>query len=143
MEALNSIRLEYGTPWFSHDYDDKNIPHEAGLEHSHISYEKGCYTGQEIVERVRSRGHVNRRLTELEFLAPEPPPAGTKLIVPGNAAGADVGHVTSAAFSPMLRGPIGLGYVRREYSAVGTHLQAADAAVTVISPPSMATTSQS
>ena len=50
-----------------HDYDDKQIPHEAGLEHSHINYEKGCYTGQEIVERVRSRGHVNRRLTELRF----------------------------------------------------------------------------
>ena len=67
MEALNSVRLECGTPWFGHDYDDKQIPHEAGLEHSHINYEKGCYTGQEIVERVRSRGHVNRRLTELRF----------------------------------------------------------------------------
>ena len=86
MEAINSIRQECGTPWFGSDYDDKNIPHEAGLEHSHISYEKGCYTGQEIVERVRSRGHANRRLTSLQFLAEEPPAAGTKLFAPGNNA---------------------------------------------------------
>lgn len=69
LEALNSIRLESGTAWFGQDYDDTNIPHEAGLELSHISYEKGCYTGQEIVERVRSRGHANRRLTGLQFLS--------------------------------------------------------------------------
>jgi folate-binding protein YgfZ len=138
MEAIDSIRLECGTPWFGHDYDDKNIPHEAGLEQSHISYEKGCYTGQEIVERVRSRGHANRRLTELEFLAPETPPAGTKLLVPGNPTGAEVGHVTSAAFSPMLGQSIGLGYVRREYSAVGTRLDAAGAFLQVILPPALA-----
>jgi folate-binding protein YgfZ len=84
MEALNSIRLECGTPWFGHDYDDKQIPHEAGLEHSHISYEKGCYTGQEIVERVRSRGHVNRRLTELRFSSTEAPASGAKLLLDGN-----------------------------------------------------------
>ncbi len=81
MEALNSIRLECGIPWFGHDYDDKQIPHEAGVEHSHINYEKGCYTGQEIVERVRSRGHVNRRLTELRFFAAEAPAPGTKLLL--------------------------------------------------------------
>jgi tRNA-modifying protein YgfZ len=142
MDALNSIRLESGTPWFGHDYDDKNIPHEAGLEHSHISYDKGCYTGQEIVERVRSRGHANRRLTELEFVAPETPPAGTKLLVLGSAAGTEVGHVTSAAFSPMLGQPIGLGYVRREFSTIGTHLDASGASVEVISAPLLATKSQ-
>ena len=73
MAAINSIRLEWGTPWFGHDFGDKKIPHEAGLEHSHISYEKGCYTGQEIVERVRSRGHANRRLTELQFSGADAP----------------------------------------------------------------------
>ena len=97
MEAVNSIRLECGTPWFGADYDDKQIPHEAGLEHSHINYEKGCYTGQEIVERVRSRGHVNRRLTELRFGGEAPAP-GTKLLFGGN----EVGSVTSSAFSPTL-----------------------------------------
>jgi folate-binding protein YgfZ len=142
MEAINSIRLECGMPWFGSDYDEKNIPHEAGLEHSHISYEKGCYTGQEIVERVRSRGHANRRLTSLQFLAADPPAAGTKLLASGNAAAGEVGYVTSAAFSPALQRPIGLGYVRREHAAIGTRLDAAGIAAEVIAPPLLANTSR-
>jgi folate-binding protein YgfZ len=135
MEALNSIRLESGIPWFGQDYDDKNIPHEAGLEHSHISYEKGCYTGQEIVERVRSRGHVNRRLAEMKFLASTPPAPGTKLFTMENAAASEVGNVTSAGFSPLLEQPIGIGYLRREHSAIGARLDASGIPAEVISPP--------
>jgi folate-binding protein YgfZ len=131
MEALNAIRLESGTAWFGQDYDDTNIPHEAGLELSHISYEKGCYIGQEIVERVRSRGHVNRRLTGLQFPAGETPSPGTKLFFTGNEAG----HVTSAANSPLCGRPIGLGYVRREHSSVGTHLDISGTPAEVISLP--------
>jgi folate-binding protein YgfZ len=131
MEALNSLRLESGIAWFGHDYDDKQIPHEAGLEHSHISYEKGCYTGQEIVERVRSRGHANRRLAELRFPVDEAATAETKLLFAGN----EIGSVTSSAFSPMLGQPIGLGYVRREHSAVGTQLNASGIPTEVIAPP--------
>src|SRR6266704_2213083 len=58
--ALSGLRLAQGVPWFGYDFGETQIPHEAGLQDSHISYTKGCYTGQEIVERVRSRGHVNR-----------------------------------------------------------------------------------
>jgi folate-binding protein YgfZ len=131
MEAVNAIRLESGTPWFGLDYGDKNIPHEAGLELSHISYEKGCYTGQEIVERVRSRGHANRRLTELQFLTAAAPAAGTILLHDGK----EIGNVTSAAFSPLLGRPIGLGFVRREHAAVGTRLDASGVPAEVILPP--------
>jgi folate-binding protein YgfZ len=134
MEALNSVRLETGTPWFGIDYGDKQIPHEAGLEHSHISYEKGCYTGQEIVERVRSRGHVNRRLTELRFLAAEAPAPGTILTYAGN----EIGGITSTAFSPTLAQPVGLGYVRREHSAIGSRLDASGTPAEVIAPPLLA-----
>ena len=59
-----------GIPWFGYDFGEKQIPHEAGLQNSHISYTKGCYTGQEIVERVRSRGQVNRVRVSLKFEAP-------------------------------------------------------------------------
>lgn len=133
MEALNSIRLECGIPWFGCDYDDKQIPHEAGLEHSHINYEKGCYTGQEIVERVRSRGHVNRRLTELRFFAAEAPASGTKLLL----GGIEIGNVTSSAFSPRLDQPVGLGYLRREHSAIGTLMDASGISAEVIAPPAL------
>jgi len=130
MGAVNSMRLESGTPWFGADYGDRQIPHEAGLEHSHISYEKGCYTGQEIVERVRSRGHANRRLTELRFFSGEAPPPGTPLLCDGK----EIGNVTSTAFSPRLGQAIGLGYVRREQSPIGTHLDASGTPAEVIAP---------
>src|SRR6266851_10300905 len=59
--AVSATRLAQGVPWFVYDFGEKQIPHEAGLQDTHISYTKGCYTGQEIVERVRSRGQVNRQ----------------------------------------------------------------------------------
>lgn len=131
MEALNSVRLESGTPWFGLDYDDKQIPHEAGLEHSHINYEKGCYTGQEIVERVRSRGQVNRRLAQLQFSGTTAVSPGTKLLQNGD----EVGSVTSAGYSPRFGRAIGLGYVRREQFTAGTKLNASGTAAEVIAPP--------
>lgn len=118
-EALNALRLEAGIPWFGYDFDDKVIPHEAGLETSHISYTKGCYTGQEIVERVRSRGHTNRRRVRLQFLGMELPPGGTKLFAGEQAAGT----VTSAAYSTQLGRVLGMAYVRREFGETGTMLQ--------------------
>ena len=94
MEAINALRLEARVPWFPADFNDAMIPHEAALENTHISFNKGCYTGQEIVERVRSRGHVNRKRVSLKFLVANPPAAGTKL----RAGDTEVGFVTSSAF---------------------------------------------
>jgi folate-binding protein YgfZ len=116
MGALNALRLEAGVPWFPADFNDGMIPHEAALENTHISFNKGCYTGQEIVERVRTRGHVNRKRVGLRFSAVAPPPPGTKL----RAGGAEIGFVTSAAFSPHAKPAIGMGYVRREQFATGS-----------------------
>jgi folate-binding protein YgfZ len=129
--ALNALRLEAGVAWFGSDFDQRQIPHEAAIETTHISFTKGCYTGQEIVERVRSRGHVNRRLTGLAFGSVAPPEPESKLLV----AGSEVGNVTSAAFSPLLGQPIGLGYVRREHSAPGTVLQCGESAAKIIELP--------
>jgi folate-binding protein YgfZ len=117
-EALGSLRLEEGTPWFGYDFDETVIPHEAGVESSHISYSKGCYTGQEIVERVRSRGHVNRRRVGVAFTGNIVPAAKTPLL----AAGGEVGFVTRAAFSYKLGRPIGMAYIRREHNSVGSKL---------------------
>lgn len=130
-QTLNVVRLEAGIRWFGYDFDEKQIPHEAGLEQSHISYTKGCYTGQEIVERVRSRGHVNRRLVGLKFATAEPPAAGTPLL----AGDAEVGRVTRSGYSPAVGSAIGMGYVRRENNSVGSELTAAGTAATVIELP--------
>ena len=117
--ALSALRLEQGIPWFSYDFGEKQIPHEAGLENSHISYTKGCYTGQEIVERVRSRGQVNRRRVGLRFTGAAVPPSGEIL----TSAGKEAGYVTRAAFSPALASPIGMGYVRKENNEPGQKLE--------------------
>jgi folate-binding protein YgfZ len=130
-EALSVLRLEAGIPWFGYDFDEKQIPHEAGLENTHISYTKGCYTGQEIVERVRSRGHVNRMLVGLKFSGEEPPAADTPL----RAGDAEVGRVTRAGYSPALGCAIGMGYVRRENNSVGSELQWAAGTAQVIELP--------
>jgi folate-binding protein YgfZ len=129
--ALNTLRLEAGIPWFGYDFDENVIPHEARLETTHISFSKGCYTGQEIVERVRSRGHVNRVRAGLEFSGSAIPDRGAKL----TADGKEVGHVTSAGFSRALGHGIGMGYLRREHAAPGSVLQCAGASATVIELP--------
>lgn len=130
-QALNALRLEQGIPWFGYDFGDKQIPHEAGLQDSHISYTKGCYTGQEIVERVRSRGQVNRVRVLLKIDGSAPPPAGASLLADGKEAG----HITRSAFSPALQSAIAMAYVRRESSAVGSALSCNSANALVIDAP--------
>ena len=119
MKTVNTLRLEAGVPWFPADFNSAMIPHEAGVEISHISYNKGCYTGQEIVERVRARGQVNKKRVRLKFSSDTPPEVGTKLRAGGN----EIGFVTSAAFSPATGAAIGMGYVRREQFAPGSKVE--------------------
>ena len=146
MRAVNALRLEAGIPCFPDDFNDTVIPHEAALEATHISFSKGCYTGQEIVERVRSRGQVNRRRVQLKFSVADPPAPLTRLyardaagqVAEGEVAqpaianaraaespvaeAKEVGIVSSSAFSPAANAAIGMGYVRREHNAPGTIL---------------------
>jgi folate-binding protein YgfZ len=129
--ALSALRLEQGIPWFGYDFSDKQIPHEAALENSHISYTKGCYTGQEIVERVRSRGQVNRRRVGLRFTGATTPSPGEIL----TSGGKEAGYVTRAAFSPALSSAIGMGYLRKENSEVGQQLEWQDGTATVTKLP--------
>ena len=130
--ALDMLRLEAGIPWFGTDFDEHHIPQEAGVESTHISFTKGCYTGQEIVERVRARGHVNRRLAGLRFGGAEVPKRGTTLFA---VNGIEAGHVSSAAFSPLAGKAIGMGYLRREYLQPGTKLQCGDTTAELIDLP--------
>jgi folate-binding protein YgfZ len=130
-KALNALRLEMGVPWFGYDFGEKQIPHEAGLQESHISYTKGCYTGQEIVERVRSRGHANRVRVGLKFSSAELAAEAMPLF----AGGQEIGLVTRTSYSPLIEARIGMGYVRRENSAPETVLECGDGKAEVISLP--------
>jgi aminomethyltransferase len=135
--ALNALRLEQAIPWFGYDFGEKQIPHEAGLQNSHISYTKGCYTGQEIVERVRSRGQVNRTRVSLKFATPEQPTANTPLLFEGK----EFGYVTRGGFSPAANAFIGMGYVRREKSTPESVLELNGGTATVYALP-VSTTSR-
>ncbi len=106
--ALEVVRVEHGTPEYGLDITEANLVQETGLEAEAVSYDKGCYLGQEVVARVHFRGHVNRHLRPLTF-EDGVPAKGTQL-VEGEKI---LGEVTSSVESPDF-GPIGLGYVRRE-----------------------------
>ena len=122
-EALSVLRLEEGVAWYGVDFDENQIPHQAALENSHISYTKGCYTGQEIVERVRSRGQIQRRRVMLKFSGDAVPRAGEPLFAFDADNRAEVGFVTRAAKSPKLGAVIGMGYVRREQMDPGSKIR--------------------
>lgn len=128
-QALEVLRVEAGLPRQGAELSEDVLPPEARLEGS-ISYTKGCYTGQEIVARLRSRGHVNHLLVGLRFGGGALPAPGTKL----RAESAEIGEVTSAVRSPDA-GPIGLGFVRVGHDAPGTVLEAAGAEVRVAALP--------
>jgi folate-binding protein YgfZ len=136
-EALETARIEAGIPRFGADIDESNLPPEAGLEARAISYNKGCYMGQEIIARIRTYGQVARTLRGLRLPADLPclPSRGDKLF----KASQEVGYVTSAAASPALRANLALGYVRREANAPGTQLtlrtDTGESAVRVVTLP--------
>jgi glycine cleavage system T protein len=118
MEALDVLRVEAGIPWYGRDIDESTLISEAGLDAA-VSYKKGCYLGQEVVERVAARGQVHRKLVGLQCDGRRLPAAGTKLRREDN----EVGWITSAVWSPARASAIALGYVRREWWDVGTELQ--------------------
>lgn len=106
------LRVEAGTPAYGADMDEGTIPTEAGLEEVAIDHGKGCYTGQEVIVRIRDRGHVNRRLLRVPLGEMDPPASGTELFVEGRDKPAAV--VRSAVRSPRFDQTIALAYVRRE-----------------------------
>ncbi len=118
MAAFNILRIEAGIPWVGVDVDESHLVLEAGLERG-ISFQKGCYLGQEVVERASARGHVNRRLVGLRLDGAVVPKAGAKVL----RGGAEVGRVTSAVYSPAAGTAIAMGYVRREAMAAGSRLE--------------------
>jgi tRNA-modifying protein YgfZ len=117
MAALDVARIEAGRPLWGRDMDDNTIPQEANLGAlGALSFDKGCYTGQETVARIHFRGHVNRHLRVMHSSTPLP--TGAELRTP---EGKVVGDVRSSAISPKL-GPIAIAMVRREVE-LGTALQ--------------------
>jgi folate-binding protein YgfZ len=113
-DAHNVLRIEAGVPRYGIDFTEDNLLLEVGLD-SGVSFTKGCYLGQEVIERIRSRGHVNKRLVGLLVAGSEPVSAGDRII----AANTEAGHLTSCAVSPALKQSIALGYIHKDFWNAG------------------------
>jgi folate-binding protein YgfZ len=115
LTARESLRIETGTPRFGHDVDHSVLLPELASPDL-VSYTKGCYLGQEVVVRIRDRGHVNRHLRGLVLEGETVPSPGDAVV----AADQEVGKVTSATWSFGLKRPLALGFVRRQHADPGT-----------------------
>ncbi|HEV2022624.1 MAG TPA: folate-binding protein [Terriglobales bacterium] len=134
-EAWEMCRIAAGLPRYGQDIRERDLPQETE-QHQALDFSKGCYVGQEIVERIRSRGQVHRKFTGFRLKN-----AGAGAAAPGTkiqAEGKDVGELTSVASLPQTDGTrttIALGYVRRELTLHPKALKAGEATVTVAELP--------
>ena len=120
-DTLETLRIEAGLPRYGIDMDETNVVTETNLDDA-VSFTKGCYIGQEIIARIKYRGHVAKKLTGLIFENEVVLASGAKIF---SADDKEIGRVTSPAFSPRLRRTIALGYVKYDYLEPGTNVKIA------------------
>lgn len=114
----STLRVEAARPTFGTDMSENTIPVEAGIHIRAIDQGKGCYTGQEVIVRIRDRGHVNRTLRQLRLGDVPSPAKGTELYSAGDGPKKPVGWITSAVQSPRFGEVVALGYVKRGVETV-------------------------
>ena len=117
-QALEALRIEAGTPRYGTELTDSVFPLEAELEHA-IDFEKGCYIGQEIVARMKYRGHPNRLLRGIEIHSDEP----VRQKAPIFADDKEIGWITSSAYSSWHNKYIGMAYIRMAHTDEGSQIQ--------------------
>jgi folate-binding protein YgfZ len=129
--ALELLRIAAGIPRYGVDIRERDLPQETEQNRA-LNFSKGCYVGQEIVERIRSRGQVRRKFTGFNIDG-QLPAAGSKIQVDGK----DFGEITSAASLPVAGGErrVALGYIRREVAMPGKQVEAGGSAATVANLP--------
>jgi folate-binding protein YgfZ len=140
MRTLDILRVEAGVPWAGIDMDESTLIMETGRQAA-LSFTKGCYLGQEVVERISARGHVNRQLGGVIVVGDVLPAPGARLL----AEGREVGYVTSAVRSPELGCVIALAMLQRKDCAPGQQVTVdaggTETAATVAALPFAADTS--
>jgi folate-binding protein YgfZ len=129
--TLELLRIAVGIPRYGQDIRERDLPQETEQQRA-VHFSKGCYIGQEIVERIRSRGAVHRKFTGFEVQGALPA-LGTKIQVDGR----DVGEITSVASLPLAGGerPVALGYIRREIATPGKQFQLGSTQLSVAALP--------
>ena len=131
-EVLEMQRIASGVPLYGVDIRERDLPQETEQMRA-LNFNKGCYVGQEIVERIRSRGNVHRKFTGLLVEGAAAIVAGAKII----SNEKEVGEVTSVATLPTPSGErtVALGYIRREVGVPGRAVTIGTAKATVIQLP--------
>ena len=129
--ALESLRIASGIPRYGQDIRERDLPQETEQQRA-LHFSKGCYIGQEIVERIRSRGNVHRKFIGFEVEGALPT-VGTKI----QADGRGIGEITSVASLPLGSGErsVALGYIRRELAAPGKQFQTGSTRLSVAALP--------
>ena len=130
-EVEEILRIEAGIARYGVDMDETNVVTETNLDDA-VSYTKGCYLGQEIIVRIKHRGHVAKKLTGVRFETDQPIEAGAVI---KSTDDKEIGRVTSLTFSPKLQTTIGLGYLRYEHLTPGTAILVDNVAGSVQSLP--------
>ena len=120
-DTFDVLRVEAGIARFGLDIDETNVVPETNLDDA-VSFTKGCYVGQEIIVRIKHRGHPAKRLTGLRFETDAQMEPGA---VVRSTENQEIGRVTSAVVSPRM-GSIGLGFVRYEHLGEGTRIVVGD-----------------
>jgi folate-binding protein YgfZ len=118
-EVFEILRIESGLARYGVDMDESNVVTETNLEEA-VSFTKGCYLGQEIIVRIKHRGHVAKKLTGIIFEKHATIESGAKIL---SADEKEIGRVTSSAFSPYLDRTIALGYLKYDYLEPGTRVK--------------------
>jgi folate-binding protein YgfZ len=113
-DAVTTVRLENGKPRYGEDFSEKTLPQETGLMHA-LHFQKGCYIGQEIVERIRSRALLHRALAHVRLATAEAPAPGAEI----HAGEQKVGEITSAAYSPAQDRVVAIAMMRLDYKKSG------------------------
>lgn len=116
-------RIEHGLPRFGVEVDATLYPQEASLEKVGVSFDKGCYLGQEVVYMLENRGHVKRRLVPLDVEGSAPLAKGDSVTTPDGAA---VGDVRSSVVGPASGRPVAIAMVKYAQSKPGTELRVGD-----------------
>jgi folate-binding protein YgfZ len=127
IDAWELARLRLAKPALFADFGEGTYPQEAGLKSIAVSFQKGCYLGQEVVCMLENRGQLTRRLVQLE---------SEGAIAPGDAleddAGKKIGEVTSAVRDPERGKTIALGFVKRALAVAGTTVRSAHGTASVV-----------
>jgi folate-binding protein YgfZ len=117
--AYEVLRIEAAVPRYGLDMDETNVVSETNLDDA-VSYTKGCYIGQEIIARIKYRGHVAKKLTGVSFAEKVEVTSGDVI---KSSDDKDIGRITSATYSPQLKRTIALGYLKYDYLAAGTSVK--------------------